>query len=81
MKSERVGRFRKLAGSEFQTVRAIKTERKVASTLILRLRLGIRAERSRKVRGKCTVEVTSGKSSDLVFAAEFHRQPMEFIQQ
>ena len=34
-----------------------------------------------KVRAKCTVEVTVGKSYDLVFAAEFHRQPMEFIQQ
>ena len=41
----------------------------------------IRAERSWKVRGKCTVEVTVGKSCDLVFAAEFHRQPMEFLQQ
>ena len=34
-----------------------------------------------KGRRKCTVEVTRGKSCDLVFAAEFHRQPMEFIQQ
>ena len=41
----------------------------------------IRAERSWKVRGKCTVKVTVGKSCDLVFAAEFHRQPTEFIQQ
>ena len=41
----------------------------------------IRAERSWKVRGKCTVEVTVGKSCDLVFEAEFHGQPMELIQQ
>ena len=39
------------------------------------------AERSWKVRGKCTVEMTVGMSCDLVFAAEFHRQPTEFIQQ
>ena len=39
------------------------------------------AERSWKVRGKCTIEVTVGKSCNLVFAAEFHKQPMEFIQQ
>ena len=32
-------------------------------------------------REKCTVKVTVSKSCDLVFAAEFHRQPMEFIQQ
>ena len=35
----------------------------------------------RELRGKRTIEVTVGKSCDLVFAAEFHRQPMEFIQQ
>ena len=34
-------------------------------------------ERRRKVRGKWTVEVTVGKSCDLVFAAEFHRQPRQ----
>ena len=34
-----------------------------------------------KGKGKCTVEVTVGKSCNLVFAAEFHRQPMQFIQQ
>ena len=37
------------------------------------------AERSWKVRGKCTIKVTVGKSCDLVFAVEFHWQPMEFI--
>ena len=39
----------------------------------------ILGERSWKVRGKCIIEVTVGKSCNLVFAAEFHRQPMEFI--
>ena len=34
------------------------------------------AERSWKVREKCTVEVTVGKSCDLVFAAAFYRQPV-----
>ena len=37
----------------------------------------ILAERSWKVRVECTVEVTVGKSYDLVFPAEFHRQPKE----
>ena len=34
-----------------------------------------------KLTGKREVyrQVTVGKSCDLVFAAEFHRQPMEFI--
>ena len=41
----------------------------------------IRAERSWKVRGKSTIEVMVGKSCDLVFPTQFHRQPMEFIQQ
>ena len=39
----------------------------------------IRVERSWQVRGKCTVEVTVGRNCDLVFAAEFHRQPLQFI--
>ena len=38
------------------------------------------AERSWKVRGKCPVKMMVGKSCDLVLTAEFHRQPMEFIQ-
>ena len=38
LKSERVGRFRKLAGNEFQTVGAIKTERKVANTFEIAIR-------------------------------------------
>ena len=33
------------------------------------------------VRAECTVEVTVGKSYDLVFAAEFHRQPTESTEQ
>ena len=39
MKSERVGRFRKLAGSEFQTVGAMKVEGR--SPTDFRLRSGI----------------------------------------
>ena len=93
MKSERVGRSRKLAGNEFQTVGATKLKER--SPTDVRLPLGIfksflfddrrvrevliRTERSRKVRGKCTVEVTVGRNCDLVFAAEFHRQPLQFI--
>ena len=36
-----------------------------------------------KLKGKweLTVEVTVDKRCDIVFVAEFHRQPMEFIQQ
>ena len=95
LKSERVGRLRKVTGSEFQTVGTMKLKER--SPTDLRLRLGIPksfsledqrvcgslicAERSQKVRGKCTVKKTVGKSCDIVFAAEFHRQPMEFIQQ
>ena len=39
MRSERVGRFRKLAGNEFQTVGAMKMKER--SPTDLRLRLGI----------------------------------------
>ena len=39
LKSERVGRFRKLAGNEFQTVGAMKLKER--SPTDLRLRLGI----------------------------------------
>ena len=39
MKSERVGRFRKLAGNEFQTVEAMKLKER--SPTDLRLHLGI----------------------------------------
>ena len=75
MKSERMGRFHKLAGNEFQTVGAIRLKERLSTDL--RLRLGIFksfsfdnwrvcevlicAVRSSKVRGKCTVEVTVGK--------------------
>ena len=39
LKSERVGRFRKLAGNEFQTAGAMKLKKR--SPIDLRLRLGI----------------------------------------
>ena len=38
-------------------------------------------QRSWNIKVECTIEVTVGKRCNLVFTTEFHKQPMEFIQQ
>ena len=85
-----MGRFRKLAGSEFQTDGAIKPKER--SLTEFRFRVGIfKAARSRvggymmshmcraKTKGKTGVYLRSDCKLELRsgFAAQFHRQPME----
>jgi len=87
LNSDRVGRFRRLAGSKFQTDGATKlnewlTNRFQITFWNFKISLQdrrVQVARSWKVRGECNVEVTVRKSCYVVLAAEFYRQPMQFI--